>query len=166
MCEGKILLILPMNNSKPQPGVEISYVAAKPPSNDDRGTLKLLGIFHCIIGAIEMGGAICLLVGGPSGPQFRYLAVGMLLASAVFAYSGVNMMRQRYRWLSLTVASITCLLFPVGTIIGGWTIAVLYRPGVSQLYQSRLKVLPNNLKLVKQGVGRQGDELPPPSAFN
>jgi len=44
------------------------------------------------------------------------------------------MLLRRFRYFSFWVAIFTCLVFPVGTMLGVWTIIVLNSPGIASLY--------------------------------
>jgi hypothetical protein len=111
----------------------LSYIEPKPPSDDDRGTLRLLGIFNCIIGGCEMLGFILMFCMEFHDPK-RNILLFFFVISAVFIFSGAAMLLHRFRYFSFWVAIFTCLAFPVGTMLGIWTIIVLNSPGVARLY--------------------------------
>ena len=66
---------------------------------------------------------------------------GMLLwlaYGAVTIVSGQMIKRLKYRRLSLIVAGLNCAWFPLGTILGAFTFAVLCRDSVKSLYSNGL----------------------------
>jgi hypothetical protein len=110
---------------------ELSYARVEPPSADDRGTLTTLGIFYCVIGGFELAGSLMMFVGSWASPGIPHLvALVFCSIAAIFTLSGVGMLKRRFRTLSFVVATCTCLFFPIGTIVGVWTIIVLNKPGV------------------------------------
>lgn len=70
-------------------------------------------------------------------PVMRHVAMVALIPMSIFLASGISMMRRRYSTFSMIVASITCLIFPIGTILGIWTLVVLNKPGVQAIYRER-----------------------------
>jgi hypothetical protein len=114
---------------------ELAYVRPQPPSADDRGTLKLLGIFYCAFGGMEIAGITLMLFLNFLHPPIPLAVIGVLLVPmGLFTLSGVCMLTKRFRVFSFAVAICTCLAFPIGTMLGVWTIVVLNKPGVGQLY--------------------------------
>lgn len=127
----------------------------------DREQLRLLAIFHYIVGgaamlfssffSIHVAFGIALLAGlippGKNEGPLPQMIVGALLlvagSMAVLAgwtlgglviYSGRSLARQR-RWMfSLVVAALCCALAPIGTVLGVFTIVVLLRDSVKRLY--------------------------------
>jgi len=76
-----------------------------------------------------------MLVGSWSSPPIPRVAVFVFFsAAAIFTLSGVGMLKRRFRTLSYVVATCTCFFFPIGTIVGVWTIVVLNKRGVGRLY--------------------------------
>lgn len=73
------------------------------------------------VGGIIMGFGGCLML----------LALGTA-ALAFFAARGLG--RQRGRMFCMIVAGITCLSVPIGTVLGVFTLIVLSRPSVAQLF--------------------------------
>ena len=115
----------------------LSHSKIEPSTNDDRGSLKLLAIFYCVFGALGLVGG--LGIGITNSDNLAALG-GAILCSGIFMMllgSGLSMLYHRYRIFSLIAASITCLGFPAGTVLGIWTIVVLRRPGVKQIYLER-----------------------------
>ncbi len=53
---------------------------------------------------------------------------------AATIYSGRCIMKRRRRMLSLVMAGIMCVFFPFGTALGVFTLVLLMRPSVTELY--------------------------------
>lgn len=123
--------------------------------------LRLLSLFHYIVGAL---GFLCgsfpllhVVLGlvmyfspetmndghGEPPPKF----IGLIFAafgtafvlfawvlSAFIILSG-RYLEQRRKWkISLMVGAVQCLMFPFGTVLGVFTLVILLRPSVKQLY--------------------------------
>ncbi len=122
--------------------------------NDDLEQLRLLSIFHYVWGGIlavtglfpvlHLGIGIALLTGifdrpGDVPPRMvGWLFVGISLlvmaASWIFAVcallAGRFLARRAHRDFCMVVAALECLLAPLGTILGVFTIVILSRPSV------------------------------------
>jgi hypothetical protein len=130
--------------------------------NDDREHLRLLAIFHYVVGALI---ALCacipiihLLIGigvvsgaidfdhrRPGGPDVQvfgwifiavaavFILAGWSLAIAIFI-AGRLLQRRRGYLYCLVVAAIECMFTPFGTVLGVFTIVVLIRPSVKELF--------------------------------
>lgn len=132
-----------------------------PLSTKDAEHLRLLSIFHYIVGAIGAFFACFPLIhvvigvmmvtqpeamGGHHGEGppafFGYLFAGIGLSLALFGWaaaictiiSGRMLAQRRRRMFSFVVAAILCLFLPFGTILGVFTIIVLSRDSVRRLY--------------------------------
>ena len=129
--------------------------------NDDLNNLKLLSIFHYVVGGLSAIFSCMFLIhlfigiavlnspeswsggNGQSPPQFvgylftfiggLFFLLGMIVSGLVI-YSGVLLKRLRKRMFSFVVASIECLFMPFGTILGVFTIIVLSKESVKQMY--------------------------------
>lgn len=131
--------------------------------NQDQEHLKLLAIFHYVLGGlyflIGFVPLIYVLLGGlfianpdgmindANGPPPAFLGwifvvigcIGSLLVwgySIVLILSGRSISGRRRQTLSLVVAGVSCLCFPFGTALGVFTFIVLLRPAVRQLYET------------------------------
>jgi hypothetical protein len=67
------------------------------------------------------------------------LAYGAVLTFAgglaiLFAASAICIARRRARTFVAVVAALQCLLFPIGTVVGGLSLLVLTRPSVKDLF--------------------------------
>jgi hypothetical protein len=127
----------------------------------DAEQLNLLAIFHFI--AAVLAGFGLLLLGahflffltfmtvaprqakGPMPPEqffivfkfFYALFASMLIASGVVnVMSGFYLRAQTHRMFSIVAAAFDCLHFPLGTVLGVFTIVVLMRDSVQELYES------------------------------
>src|SRR5437762_373537 len=124
----------------------------------DADHLRLLSIFHYIVGALHLIGSSVAIIhfglgllmmlrpgmfGNNPPPPF----VGLLLAFVGGAiiicgwtigictiYSGRCIQHRVRRTFSIVVAAINCVLFPLGTALGVFTLIVLMRDSVRRLY--------------------------------
>jgi len=120
----------------------------------DQSTLNTLAIFHFIyVGAIGLLAAVALGFGlvasadhlhGPgilTGGVFMVLllivAAVLFVKAAVVFFSAVGLRKARHQTLSQIVACICCLNFPLGTILGVFTLIALSQPSVRALYEYR-----------------------------
>jgi hypothetical protein len=113
----------------------LPHARIDPPSADERGTLWLLGIFYSIIGGLEfLGFAMLLLINWSNPPIPRLPMFCFCGAAAIFTLSGIAMLTRKFRPLSFAVAICIIPFLPLGTILGVWTLVVLNKPGVKQIY--------------------------------
>lgn len=64
------------------------------------------------------------------------IVIGWTLGLLVI-YVGVQLRRQRRRTLCIVIAAILCDSVPLGTILGVFTLVVLFRPSVQALFDGR-----------------------------
>ncbi len=131
----------------------------------DADHLRLLAIFHFIAAGLALFGILFVcghyalmhaFLANPkmwtSPPQqsapnpaeffslFRwfYLFFGtwFLASSLLNLLSGVFLRARKHRTFSIVVACINCLHVPLGTVLGAFTIAVLLRDSVKDLYEA------------------------------
>jgi len=127
----------------------------------DEGHLRLLSIFHYIVGGLAALFSFFPLLYGAFGgfmlyaashPQMQqgepppaalgwfFIGVGALFfligeaMSVCIALSGRFIARRRRYWFAFVMACIECLFFPFGIILGVFTIIVLSRATVKQLF--------------------------------
>ena len=125
----------------------------------DEEHLRLLSIFHYVVGGLAalfsffplLYGAFGLLLlseavhpkhGEPPPHFIGWLLIGfgcffflLGLAFAIcVAVSGCFIARRRLYYFSFVMACIECLCFPFGTVLGVFTILVLSRRSVKELY--------------------------------
>lgn len=133
--------------------------------NIDADHLNLLSIFHFVVAGLACLG-ILFLMGHfammhffltnqalwqdqkpPPPPAFFkifsvliwfYLAMGSwLLASAILnVLSGIFLRARKYRTFSFVVSGINCVQVPFGTVLGIFTIVVLARDSIRELYEA------------------------------
>lgn len=126
--------------------------------NQDEEHLRLLSILHYVWGGLAalgccLGGVYSLVGGGmlaaanqgqnapPAwfGSMFMVIGLGiMFLAAAVSAvtiFAGRCLAQRRNHTFCMVVAVISCLSVPLGTALGVFTIVVLQRPSVKELFQ-------------------------------
>ncbi len=56
------------------------------------------------------------------------------LAVLLFLFRSIQPSARRHRTFSIVIASLSCMSFPFGTILGVFTLIVLVRPSVKILY--------------------------------
>jgi hypothetical protein len=130
--------------------------------NIDADHLNLLSIFHFVGAGLALLGILFLMVhftfmhfifmspemwqnqrGGPPPPQIFamfiifYVTGGIwFVVSAILnVMSGLFLHARKYRMFSLVVAGINCVNMPLRTVLGIFTIIVLLRPSVREIYQ-------------------------------
>ncbi len=129
--------------------------------NQDEEHLKLLSIFHYVVGGISacfacfpfihliMG--IVMLAGGfqdsrGSGPPAAFglifvimalfiISLGWTLAICLIIAGRQLAKRKRYTFC-FAIACISCIFMPFGTVLGVFTIIVLMRPSVKELFEA------------------------------
>jgi hypothetical protein len=129
-------------------------------STDDEQHLRLLGIFHYVVGAITALFAMIPLIHFTLGLFFVFapqrsiqhgspppaligwffmifggalFLLGESFAGCVVAAGRFICSRRRY-WFVFVVACMQCAFFPFGTVLGVFTIVVLSRPGVKEAF--------------------------------
>lgn len=132
--------------------------------NQDQDQIKILAIFHFVVAAIGglfacfpilhllMG--ISMLVGdffpggapsnmpfpfGLFGLMFTLIPAGMIFFGWLFAIalavSGYFLLRKQGYLYCLVMAGVSCVFTPFGTVLGIFTIVVLMRPSVKELFR-------------------------------
>ena len=122
--------------------------------NDDEQYLKLLSVFHYVVGGlaacfacipiIHLSIGIAMLVGAIDGaPEFAgvllvmigmvAILMGWTLAVCIIIAGRCLAKRRRYMFC-LVMAAISCVFMPFGTVLGVFTIIVLMRPSVKELF--------------------------------
>jgi hypothetical protein len=127
--------------------------------NQDEQYLKLLSIFHYVVGGITalfacfpifhlvMG--LSILTGAfgfpdEAGPPMAFglmftiipaiiILTGWALAGCMVA-AGYFLSARKYYMFCLVVAGVECIFMPFGTVLGVFTIIVLVRPSVKDLF--------------------------------
>ena len=141
-----------------------------PPSNDDAQHLRLLAIFHYVVGGLTALLACLPLIHvalglamiyaprslankpGDEPPAFvGWLFVGMgsafFLAGITLAVciilAGRFLARRKRYWFVFVLACLQCAVFPFGTVLGVFTIVVLSRESVKAQF-SAAPMLPDD----------------------
>jgi ABC-type polysaccharide/polyol phosphate export permease len=114
----------------------VQYAHHNPPSAEDAANLRLLAICQIAFGGLGLLIGALLTMTITADPQFQRLVLAFLIADLFCVLSGICMFITRFRIFSMFVAAITCVVFPIGPIMGVWALIVLCRPGVAQLYKS------------------------------
>lgn len=124
--------------------------------NQDEEHLKLLSIFHYVVGGILgffscffiihviMGIAMLAGAFGREGPPpavgLIFLMMGLVAMTAGWTLaiclivSGRRIARRTHYKFCFVIACISCVFSPFGTILGIFTIIVLVRPTVKELF--------------------------------
>lgn len=130
--------------------------------NQDLEHLKLLSIFHYVVSGLtalfSLFGIIYLILGlmmilspgkldpkGPPPPEFvgwifaimggLFITLGLIFAVFIAA-AGRFLARRKHYLFCLVMAGIECILMPFGTVLGVFTIIVLMRESVKQLFSA------------------------------
>ena len=126
---------------------------------EDERNLDLLAIFHYIVGGLtalfscfpllHVAIGIAMLSGAFEGedapPEFfawffilfpsAIIVVGWTLAGVIIA-AGRKLQRRVSRTFCLVVAGIECMMMPFGTVLGVFTIVVLTKDSVTELFMA------------------------------
>jgi hypothetical protein len=127
--------------------------------NSDAHYLRLLSIFHYIVGALAavFGCFPCIYIGlgvaiasgafeeagKPPPPPFVgfiLIGVGAIIIALAWALAfclilaGHWLGSRRHYWFCFVMACIECAFSPFGTVLGVFTIIVLLRPGAKALF--------------------------------
>ena len=121
---------------------------------EDEQYLKMLSVFHYVVGGlaacfacipiIHLSIGIAMLVGAiDDAPEFVgvflvliamfAILVGWTLAVCIIIAGRCLAKRKRYMFC-LVIAAISCIFMPFGTVLGVFTIIVLMRPSVKELF--------------------------------
>ena len=128
----------------------------------DAEHLQLLSIFHFVMAGLALLGILFLLChyaifstvfnnpkmwqnqkDGPPPAEFfaafkwlyLFFGTGMLACGSLNLLSGFSLRARKRRMFSLVVAGINCLMFPLGTALGVFTIIILQRDSIRELYE-------------------------------
>ncbi len=122
--------------------------------DQDKQHLKLLSIFHYVVGGlkalftciffIHFSIGVAMLVGAiDDAPAFVglmlvamaivFITLGWTLAVCLIIAGSSLAKRKRYTFC-LIIAAISCMFMPFGTVLGILTIIVLMRPSVKELF--------------------------------
>ena len=127
------------------------------PLDTDLEHLRLLSIFHYVVGGfaglfslfpvLHLFVGIAMLRGdfegsGPEGRTFGWVFIAVALVVIVTGLAFASLIIATGRFLSrhinytfcLVIAAVECAFVPFGTVLGVFTIIVLQRPTVKQLF--------------------------------
>lgn len=127
--------------------------------NQDEEHLRLLSIFHYVVGGLTaLGGCfpfihitigLMIVTGKFEGPGhddapavfgWLFVIIGLFIVAmmwtlaTVMFLAGRRLSQRRSHLFCTIVAAVSCLLFPFGTVLGVFTLIVLSRPSVKQLF--------------------------------
>lgn len=108
--------------------------------------LGLLPVIHVAVGLAIVSGSLALPEDEKIPTQFGWFFVVLGLAFVVFnlaiasviALAGRSLQRRRHHTFCLVVAGLSCLFMPFGTVLGVFTIIVLMRESVKELFDPRV----------------------------
>jgi hypothetical protein len=122
--------------------------------NQDEQYIKLLSVFHYVVGGlaaffaciplIHLTIGIAILVGAiDDAPAFIgvllvavatvIISLGWTLAVCIII-AGRCLAKRKHYMFCLVMAAIACIFMPFGTVLGVFTIIVLMRPSVKELF--------------------------------
>lgn len=130
--------------------------------NQDEEHLRLLSVFHYVVGGlaalfacfpiIHLVIGVFLVVAPPRGPggaapaafvgwlfilfASAFILCGWTLAGCIIAAGRFLSQRRRYLFC-LVLAGVECIFMPFGTVLGVFTILVLQREAVKQMFAAR-----------------------------
>jgi hypothetical protein len=117
------------------------------------GLFACFPILHLTIGISMLTGSF--FAGGPSGNPFPFALFGLLFTiiplalilsgwtfAICLAISGYFLAKQKHHLFCLVMAGICCMFMPFGTVLGVFTLVVLTRPSVKELFNPTPAVVP------------------------
>ena len=128
--------------------------------NQDEQHLKLLTIFHYVVGGltalftciffIHLFIGVAMLTGAiDDAPTFIglmfvvmaivFITFGWTLAVCIII-AGSNLAKRKRHMFCLVIAAISCINTPLGTVLGIFTIIVLMRPSVKELFAANKNI--------------------------
>ena len=115
----------------------LPYASPAPQSNrDDLLYLKTLAIIHYVLGGLGAFGATMSLIATVVDPESRGPITVMLVYSLAMIFSGFCLTTRRFRHFSVILLVPLWLMFPIGTILGIYTLRILGRPSIIALYHA------------------------------
>jgi hypothetical protein len=102
----------------------------------------LVGLVYFVLGILMLSGATGSPPNGPP-PEVGGMMMGLggfflLLYGALgtcLLLAGLNLRKRKRHTFCFVIACIICMLVPLGTLLGVFTILVLLRPSVKELFQ-------------------------------
>lgn len=132
--------------------------------NQDEQYLKLLSIFHYVVGGLvglfacfpifHLIAGIFIMVASFTEPQsgpplffglfFVLIAGSFIFVGWAFAIciilAGVFLARRKNYMFCLVMAGVECMFTPFGTVLGVFTIITLVRPSIKEMFDSKAPV--------------------------
>ena len=125
--------------------------------SQDSEHLKLLAIFHYVVAGMTalfacipfihffMGLALATGALGDTDPESRPIGIGLMVIAGLFilagwtlavliAYAGRSLQTRRRYTYCLVMAGVECIFMPFGTVLGVFTIIVLSRDSVKEIF--------------------------------
>lgn len=130
--------------------------------NQDGQYLKILSIFHYVVGglaglfacfpiihfAVGIGIMIAGLTDPNAGPPFFFGLFFVLIAGSFIVFgwafaiciilAGVFMAKRKNHTFCLVMAGVECIFTPFGTVLGVLSIIFLLRPSVMEMFEVRI----------------------------
>jgi hypothetical protein len=144
----------------PPPYVDPSWAQPEPPTARDVEQLRNLAIGHFVyaglVGVAALFSLVYVLIGfvaaaapaSPGGPDPLllggiFVVIGLAVATllgtkaVLLILSGLGLRSQTRQMVSYVAAGLSCMTFPLGTVLGVLTFVVLSRPAIKALYRQR-----------------------------
>ena len=135
--------------------------------SQDSEHLKLLSIFHYVVAAMTalfacipfihffMGLALATGAFPDTDPEAQPIGIIIMVFDGLFilagwalavliAYAGRSLQTRRRYTYCLVMAGVECIFMPVGTVLGVFTIIVLLRDTVKELFGRAVEPLPTS----------------------
>ncbi len=148
---------------------EVSELKGEKEMEQDKEHLRLLSIFHYVVGVIAALFALFPIIhfviglvmvfapeifeseGGEPPPAFfgwffvifagMFIMTGWVLAGLIIT-AGRFLSSRRHRMFCLVVAGVECIFMPFGTVLGVFTIIVLMRESVKEMFSAGRDIQP------------------------
>jgi hypothetical protein len=123
-----------VSKNPPPPVVAYATPSETLPGPEDAYYLKVVATCNDVCaGLVLFGGTVATVALAGRGSDL-WGPAWMIAYGAVMVAPGIALRRRRARWLPIAVSGVNCAAFPIGTMLGIATIAVLMRPGVVSLF--------------------------------
>ena len=123
--------------------------------DQDEQYLRLLSVFHYVVGGLAACFAcipflhLCIgmamltgaIDGAPAFAGLMFVVMSMVAITMGWAFAvclivaGKSLARRKRYMFCLVMAAISCMFMPFGTVLGIFTIIVLMRPAVKELFE-------------------------------
>lgn len=111
--------------------------------------MSCLPIIHLVIGIAVVSGAFDNVGNGPPPPPMfgwffiafaGFFVISGFVMAGVVAIAGQRLKQKRSYLFCMIVAGIECLFTPFGTVLGVFTLVVLMRPSVKEMFEGARRV--------------------------